>query len=132
MDIELPVYVGYRITQNTYLPTTVDDLLPLYTWEGLDRNRRDVSGENVKVNSDGHPEGSNYNNVEEVSVEGSPHEIKESLEDDNDDNVDYQVDKDTIAARSYWNGLQESEDEKQSPDYFRWNVYLMMEGITNQ
>lgn len=40
VDIDDPVIVGYRIAGSFPGPGNVDDFYPLYSWEGIERNRR--------------------------------------------------------------------------------------------
>lgn len=126
MDIEESVYIGYRMTAYTYLPTKVDDLLPLYTWEGLKRNRRDLKIQE-KLTSE-------YDE-QSVVIEKAGYESQELFEDcDSDDSADGgmeedEVEKDTKASESYWKGMQASEEEQ---GQFRWHSYLVLEGITKR
>lgn len=110
------------MTAYTYLPTKVEDLLPLYTWEGLERNRRDLKGQERNSEYD----------VQAVVIEEARNENQELFEDgDSDDSTEEEdeVEKDTKASESYWKGLQASEEEQ---GHFRWHSYLVLEGLTKR
>lgn len=72
MDIDDPVIVGYRIAGSFPGPISVGDFYPLYSWEGIERNRRSAS------DTTDHDNGTGRNQGNSEDSNGMPDEDGES------------------------------------------------------
>lgn len=133
---------GYVFKAQYFLPTTVNHLFPLNTWEDLERDelvrtRREVDNadEVVLVDNSTGTKYSQYNVPAVIVDEGV--NAKETgrgfanTEDDDELNFwdDDQVEKDSKTAESYWNGLQDPDSDQANS---RWDAYQLLEGVTKR
>lgn len=142
MDLEnIAVTTGYVLKAQYFLPTKVDHLFPLDTWEDIERPKvkRDVAGEVILMDNS---TGTNYTqyNVPAVIIEEGLNEKKENgrgfaqSADDQEferwgSDSDGEVEGDSKAAQSYWNEL--NDPESGGGENSRWDAYKMLEGLSS-
>lgn len=147
LDLEnIAVTTGYVMKAQYFLPTTVDHLFPLSTWEDIERpvgrQERSVATateEVVLVDNSTGTKYSQYNVPALVIEEGrNGNDTGRGFADSEDDadefdlwNNDDQIEKDSKSAQTYWNGLHDPETDESSANS-RWDAYKLLEGVTNR
>lgn len=143
LDLEnIAVTTGYVLKAQYFLPTKVEHLFPLNTWEDIERPKvkRDVSPVVEEIRLRDNDTGTEYSsyNVPVVVVDEGQNENRTkgrgfamTSEDDVDSwwNNDDTVDQDSKAAASYWNSLADPETGSETS---RWDAYKLLEGVTNR
>ena len=128
LDLEtIAVTTGYVLKGQYFLPTKVNDLFPLNSWEGLERQRREALDNGVELVDNS--TGTRYTqyDVPAVVVEEGSNGGQEGEEEDSPSDFDLQADSE--AAQSYWNGLLDTREE--GPDTSRWDAYKALEGLAD-